>query len=91
MNLTQHAHIRSQQRSIPPLIVNWLLNFGEEKFDNHGGVVHFFSKRSRRKLEQEVGKGPVRKLSEYLDTYLIKSSGDGAIITVGHRITRMKL
>ncbi len=88
MNLTRHALIRSQQRSIPPLIMDWLKLFGEEDFDGQGGIRRYFSKRSRRMMERAFGSGPVRKMAEYLDTYLIESVDDGAIVTVGHRIHR---
>ena len=90
MSLTLHAAVRSQQCSIPPLIVDWLLTYGDEVFDGHGGVKRYFSKRSRRKLEHIVGKAPVRKLSEYLGAYLVESSHDGEIITVAHRNSRIR-
>ncbi|MDP6652334.1 MAG: hypothetical protein QGF90_09550 [Gammaproteobacteria bacterium] len=35
---TTHAAIRAQQRCIPPLVDQWLSQFGEEEYDGHGGT-----------------------------------------------------
>lgn len=82
---THHAAQRTQQRGIPPLINNWLLDYGDEVFDGHGGVIRYFSSSSIRLMERDVGKTPVKRLSEFLRCYLVESSVDGAIITVGKR------
>jgi hypothetical protein len=37
--LTAHAAARMRQRSIPPVVIEWLDEFGDEYFDGHGGVV----------------------------------------------------
>ena len=86
---TYHAEARAQQRGIPPLVVQWLDQFGEEEYDGHGGILRFFSHASRRALEREVGRAPVRKLHEYLDIYKVESSYDGSVITIGHRTRRI--
>jgi hypothetical protein len=91
MNLnTKHAAIRACKRGIPPLIQQWLMDFGEESYDGHGGICRFFSHRSVRSMERCLGREPVRRMSEYLDAYLVESSHDGATITVGHRSRRIK-
>ena len=86
-NFTDHAAIRQQQRGIPPLVSDWLLDFGDEQFDGHGGVIRYFSKKCIKKLEREVGRQPVARMSEYLRCYLVQSSGDGKVITLGKRYT----
>ena len=83
---TRHAEARAQQRGIPPLIVQWLDQFGDEEYDGHGGVVQFFSHASIRAMERAFGAAPVRKLAEYLRAYKVESSHDGSTITIGHRI-----
>lgn len=83
--LTQHATQRIQQRGIPAVISNWLLDYGDEMFDGHGGVVRYFSSSGLRHLEHDVGKAPVKRLAEYLRCYLVESSNNGAIITIGKR------
>lgn len=69
MTLARHAGKRSQQRGIPPLICQWLDDFGKTQYDGHGGVIRFFCRKSRRDLERQFGRGPVRRLAEYLDAY----------------------
>jgi hypothetical protein len=90
MNMTHHAAIRSQQRCIPPLINQWLDQFGEEEYDGHGGIRRYFSNTSIRVMEREFGRGPLAKLAGYLDSYKVESSHDGQTITIGHRTKRMK-
>jgi len=85
INYSNHAGIRKQQRGIPLLISNWLIDFGDEQFDGRGGVVRFFSKQCIRRLEREIGREPVARMSEFLRCYLIQSSTDGSVITVGKR------
>lgn len=87
--LSYHAAIRAKQRCIPPLIEQWLDQFGEETHDGHGGVLRFFSHASRRSMERVFGREPVRKLAEYLNVYKVECSYDGHVITIGHRTKRI--
>ena len=87
----RHAAVRAQQRGIPPLITTWLLDNGEETFDGHGGVVRYFVRESVRRMEREIGEQPLRRLSEYLRCYLVQSSRDGAIITLGKRYRNQRI
>jgi hypothetical protein len=83
-----HAKRRMQQRGIPPLVMNWLMQFGQMRYDHHGGILYYFDRRSRRQLEREVGSKVVARLSEFLDAYVVSSVCDETIITVGHRCKR---
>jgi len=80
---TKHAAIRAQQRGIPPLVDRLLNEFGEEEFDGHGCVRLYFSRRSVRKMERELGQQPVSLFKRYLHAYKIESCSDGATITKG--------
>lgn len=80
-----HASVRAQQRGVPPLIQDWLLDYGEEQFDGHGGVVRYFSHQCIREMERNIGRAPLKRMSEYLRCYLVQSSRDGIVITVGKR------
>jgi hypothetical protein len=84
-DVTEHAQRRAQQRGVPPLVMHWLLDYGEEAFDGRGGVVRYFSPRSIRQLQLEIGHAPLRRLNEYLRCYLVQGSQDGNVITVGKR------
>lgn len=89
MNMTYHAATRSQQRCIPPLIVQWLDQFGEEQHDGNGAIIRFFSSSSRRAMEREFGSNPVKKMSEFLNIYKVENH-DGTMITTGHLTKRIK-
>lgn len=52
MNRSSHAAARAQQRCIPPLVDQWLDQFGEEKHDGQGGVLLYFSRASIRAMER---------------------------------------
>ena len=84
-----HAARRSQQRGIPPLVDQWLTQFGEEQYDGHGGVIRYFSRRSIRCLERSVGRAPLARLASYLDCYKVESCDDGHTVTIGHRFKRI--
>ncbi len=72
-NFTDHASIRQQQRGIPPLVADWLMSYGAEQFDGHGGIVRYFSKQCIRRLEREVGRTAVARMSEFMRCYLVQS------------------
>ena len=81
-NLTKHAAIRCQQRGIPPLIVDWLFEFGKDVHKN-GAEMIYFDKKSKKAVRKYAGRQVFRKLDKYMDSYLIAK--DGRVLTVGHR------
>ena len=89
MNKQFHAAARAQQRGIPPLVDQWLDQFGEETYDGNGGVTRYFSRASIRNMERAFGRAPLHKLAGYLDAYKVESSRGGNIITIGHRFRRI--
>jgi len=88
MNMTKHAKTRSQQRAIPPLIIEWLCKYGCRLKGMNGTTVCFFDRESRRCLASEVGHVVVRRLSDMMDTYLVLSGN--SIVTIGHRYKPFK-
>jgi len=88
MTMTKHAMVRQQQRVIPPLIIDWLCQFGFRITGMNGTTVVYFDKESRRVLRSEVGHIIVRRLSDMMDAYLVMT--DEKIITVGHRFKSLK-
>lgn len=82
---TSHAARRMQQRCIPPIINEWLDRFGQETHDGRGAVVVWFSKQSRRAMERELGREPVRRMADKLHAYRVEDAADGSIITCGYR------
>ena len=85
-----HAATRAQQRGIPPFVANLLDNYGHREFDGHGGGVIYFDKTSRRHMERDMGREPVRVLDQWLNTYMVVGSQDGNAITIGRRCKRIR-
>lgn len=86
--VSRHASARTQQRGIPPLILDWLIAYGEEQPDHHGARVVYFTKRSRQRISQDAGDIIVRRLHEFLDAYAVIAA-DGCVITCGHRFKKI--
>lgn len=88
MKMTQHASVRSQQRAIPPLLIDLLMQFGSSEKSGSGASKLFFDKADRRRLRAYAG--PLaRSLDEHLDLFAVVSE-DGSVVTVGHRLERIK-
>jgi hypothetical protein len=89
VSFTEHAMTRSQQRGVPPLVVNWVRTFGHKEFDHHGAVTRYLDKAGKRRLTKEVGSQVIRQLEAYLDVYVVESASDGGVITIGRRYKRV--
>ena len=86
MHLTKHARTRSQQRAIPPMLIDLLLQFGSSERAGTGVSKVFFDKASRRKVKAYAGT-LARILDDHLDVYAVVSD-DLQVITTGHRTER---
>ncbi|MDA8256708.1 MAG: hypothetical protein M0Z99_13895 [Betaproteobacteria bacterium] len=53
--LTHHVQARLQQRGIPPMVLESLLDFGHEAHDHHGSRIVYFDHRARQQLRRQVG------------------------------------
>ena len=86
MQMTKHAQTRSQQRAIPQMLIDLLLEFGSSERSGTGVSRIFFDKASRRKVKAYAG--PLaRLLDEHLDVYAVVTD-DLTVITTGHRTQR---
>lgn len=88
MNLTKHASIRQQQRGIPPIIIDLLIDYGTVERAGKDATTHYFDKTSRRRVMAYAGRLS-SLFEEYLDYYAIVGK-DGSIITVAPRIKKIK-
>ncbi len=86
---TIHADVRAQQRGIPPMIDELLDRYGSEEHDHHGCVQVFFDKRSKRRMQQELGARAIAALDRWMNVYKVRST-DGLTITQGHRTRRIR-
>ena len=84
--ITRHAQARMQQRAIRTDALERLLEFGQEAFDHHGGVVLYFDKAARRRLIRAT---PGAKDLERLAGCYAVLSTNGDILTVGHRFRKI--
>jgi hypothetical protein len=82
--LTNHARIRLQQRGIPPVALENLLDYGRRCHDHHGATIVYFDHQARNILRRRTGASAFREIERYLDTYAVVAP-DGDIVTVGHR------
>lgn len=87
---TKHFSARSQQRGVPPLVKDWLLSYGQENYDGHGAIVRYFDEGSIRQMERDLGREPIRRMSEFLRCYLVEST-DGTLITIGKRYLNSRI
>lgn len=88
INISRHASVRSQQRSIPPLIMDWLVRYGARQPAADGASILFFDKASRRRLAHDVGSPVLHALEPMLDAYVVQAA-DELVITVGWRTRRV--
>lgn len=88
MKLTQHARTRSQQRAIPPILVDLLLRFGTHQPAGSNATKVFFDKRSRKQIHAYAGQ-LAGLLEEHLHVYAVINDDD-QVITVAHRKERIR-
>jgi hypothetical protein len=81
--MTKHARVRVQQRSIPPVVIDALLDFGDRREAGGGAEIVYFTKRTWRKFASYVG-AAVKGFERYRSCYVIEAS-DGSIVTAAFR------
>lgn len=86
MSLTLHAAKRCQQRGVPQLIIDLLLEFGSRQHDGLGAKICYFDKKAKKRLQTYAG-GLAGKLGGELNAYVIVN-GD-QVITAGPRFKRI--
>ena len=77
--MTRHAVSRAKERSIPPSIIDALLDFGDREAAGGGAEACFFTKRSWRRFESYLGT-EARYFERYRSAYAIVAS-TGEIVT----------
>lgn len=88
LEITKHAQCRSQQRGIPPIAVDLLLQFGRREKAGDGACRVFLDKGARKRLRAYAGP-LVNALDTHLNIYAIVAS-DERVITVAHRLERLQ-
>lgn len=88
-NATRHARVRSQQRGLPPLILDLLKRFGRRAYDHRGAVRLYFDKKARRRVAQEIGRMTVARLHEFWNAFAVLDADHGILITCGHQYRKI--
>ena len=87
MKLSKHAAVRQQQRGIPLIVVDLLLDWGRaEPAKGVACTRYFFDKDARRGIKAHYGQ-MASQVSRYLNCYALVS-GEGTVITVAHQIKK---
>ena|GEM_PF-400088 len=87
--LSHHAAVRSQQRSIPPIVADLLDLYGARQPAGRGAEMVYMDKAALRRMHQALGRAAVAALQPLLSAYLIESES-GQVITAGWRCTRVQ-
>ncbi|NEX60151.1 hypothetical protein [Noviherbaspirillum galbum] len=86
MKFTKHAAQRVQQRGIPPLVIDLLINYGRAEHVGAGTIRYHFDKTSLKRMKKYAG--PLAGyLTEHLNCFVIVS-GEGELVTAAHRFKR---
>ena len=81
--MTNHASVRSQQRSIPLNVIDIVLKYGDFRPAGHGKESYYFSKNTWDLLKNELELD--KKTLEKCRSVYIVTSNCGAVITVAHK------
>ena len=85
---TAHGAARSQQRAIPPIVIEWLMDYGRCSH-RRGAEVYFFDKDTRKRLREKIGSVAYRRMEDLFDAYVVIADS-GEVITTGWRYKRFK-
>jgi len=85
---TKHASSRMQQRGIPPLVIDWLLDYGAAAPAGEGCTMHYFDKAAWRALERAIGRRPACRMADYRRAYTVTRGS--VLVTAGYRRKRIR-
>ena len=85
---THHGSVRARQRGVPPIVLDWLMDYGRVKWRG-GADVYYFDHATRKALRRTIGKPVYKRVTDLLDVYAVVSD-EGTLITCGWRQGRLK-
>jgi len=89
-HISSHASCRIQKRSIPPIVINWLHDYGSRMFDGRGAVIRYFDRAAKTRLTRLCGHRFVQRNKKYLAVYMVEDAAGHSVITVGYRHRRIR-
>lgn len=84
--LTNHARMRMQQRGIPQSQIEWLLEYGSERYDRCGKLWLSYDNRAKKLMRKYLSSDILKRIK--LGTYGVIAEENGVLVTVGHRTKR---
>lgn len=84
--LTDHARMRMQQRGIPQSQLEWLLEYGSERYDRCGKLWLSYDHKAKKFMRKYLSSDILKRIK--LDTYGVIAEENGVLVTVGHRTKR---
>ena len=87
-SFSNHAMKRCQQRGISQSSIDTVVRFGRRQI-RHNGYVYSMDRRARRNAERLLG-DKYRRVVDALDIYVVISLNTREVITVAHRLGRLK-
>ena len=84
--LTDHARMRMQQRGIPQSQLEWLLEYGSERYDRCGKLWLSYDHKGKKLMRKYLSSDILKRIK--LDTYGVIAEENGVLVTVGHRTKR---
>ncbi|MEH2474518.1 hypothetical protein V1281_004299 [Nitrobacteraceae bacterium AZCC 2161] len=89
MTMTGHAQARLQQRAIPPLVVDLLMQFGSPS--RSGGAERLmFDKSAVKRLRRYLGGARgLKTVERWLGVYAVVGD-NGNLVTAGHKTERFQ-
>jgi hypothetical protein len=89
LNYSEHARARIQQRAIPPLVVDLLIQFGSP-YRCGGAERLMFDKRALKRLRHHLGGERGLKVFErWLNVYAVLSD-NGSVATTAHKCAHFR-
>jgi hypothetical protein len=87
--LTAHAQARLQQRAIPPLVVDLLMQFGSPSRCN-GAERLMFDKTAVKRLRRHLGgERGLKVVERWLNVYAVVGD-NGLLVTAAHKSERFR-
>ena len=84
---TKHFNDRCDQRGINPLMVELLLMYGNETYQQDGAIRHTLTKKSFKKLKQDLDTVNT-KLNKLRQLFLVEC--DGYFLTTGYQTSHLR-
>jgi hypothetical protein len=81
---SRHAKERAAQRTIPPMVAEIIIEYGDSRDAGDGALKYTLTKRSMRELRQRAGREITKALDSYRSQNAYVVANRGRIITLAY-------